>query len=342
MDFTYYLTEQIKRHPSMQPRDIAKLCFQAANGAEHLLTDVDRAREYFFEEFESTDATDEPLYEYICSDRVRLNLGGWKKQGLNPEWLFNIFVSSAEDSHKYLDGLLSVADKWVKKEKTAFSYSEWQTFLKEYRENKMPPVRHSEIYREKERPAYRVASGAFVRIIPVLLEARERDGGVIAIDGPAASGKSTLSELLSQALDCGVIHLDDFFLPLELRNEERFSTPGNNIHKERFLEEVVPFIRSKEGFSYTRFDCSRMTLGERVTIKPSDWRIAEGSYSCHPEFNRYYDIAVFSYVDKKTQKERIIKRNGTDMAKNFFDRWIPLEEEYFKAYNIKDNADVVV
>lgn len=340
--FDHYLKEQLRLHPSMQPRDVAKLCFQAANGAEHLLTDTQKAREYFFSEFESVSETDEPLYEYICSDRVRFNLGAWKKQGLDPEWLFNIFVSSANASGKYLDGLLCIADKRLKKTKTAFSYTEWQSFLEKYREEKMPPVRHSEIYRENEKPAYRVASGDFVRIIPVLLKAKERKGGVIAIDGPAASGKSTLASLLCRVLSCDIVRLDDFFLPLELRSEERFSTPGNNIHKERFLQEVVPFIGNKEEFSYTRFDCSKMSLGERVDIKSSEWRIAEGSYSHHPEFNRYYDVAVFSQVDKKTQKERILKRNGADMAKMFFTRWIPMEEEYFKAYNIKENSDVVI
>lgn len=344
--FEYYLNEQLRLHPSMQPRDIAKLCFQAANGAEHLLTDLNKAREFFFTEYESVSETDEPLYEYICEDRVRINLGAWKRQGLPPEWLFNIFVSSAVSSGKYLNGLLSIADKWVKRNKTAFDYSEWESFLKTYREENMPPVRHSEIYREKEKPAYRVASGVFVRIVPVLLKANEIDtkehAGVIAIDGPAASGKSTCGELLSKALDCDVIHLDDFFLPIELRNEERFKTPGNNIHKERFAKEVIPFIRNKEEFSYTRFDCSKMALGEKVTVGKADWRIAEGSYSHHPEFNRYYDISVFSRVNKKTQKERILKRNGTDMAKNFFTRWIPMENEYFKAYRIKEKSDIII
>lgn len=35
------LAEQMRIHPSMTPRDIAKLCYQAARGAEHLLTDLD-------------------------------------------------------------------------------------------------------------------------------------------------------------------------------------------------------------------------------------------------------------------------------------------------------------
>ena len=31
------------------------------------------------------------------------------------------------------------------------------------------------------------------------------------------------------------------------------------------------------------------------------------------------------------QRERIIMRNGVEMAQRFFDTWIPLEERYFNA-----------
>ena len=37
MDFTTCLREQLRRHPSMQPQDVIKLCYQAARGAEHLI-----------------------------------------------------------------------------------------------------------------------------------------------------------------------------------------------------------------------------------------------------------------------------------------------------------------
>ena len=61
---------------------------------------------------------------------------------------------------------------------------------------------------------------------------------IIAIDGRAASGKSTLAQQLGELLDADVIHMDDFFLPPSLRTKERLSEPGGNVHYERFAEEV--------------------------------------------------------------------------------------------------------
>ena len=59
---------------------------------------------------------------------------------------------------------------------------------------------------------------------------QEKGGrAVIAIDGMAASGKSTLAARLAEELDGCVIHMDDFFLPPELRTQERLSSPGGNV-----------------------------------------------------------------------------------------------------------------
>ena len=52
MDFETYLLEQIQMHPALQPQDIWKLCYQAAFGPEHLLNDLQGAREYLEKEYE--------------------------------------------------------------------------------------------------------------------------------------------------------------------------------------------------------------------------------------------------------------------------------------------------
>ena len=64
----------------------------------------------------------------------------------------------------------------------------------------------------------------------------------------------------------------------------------------------------------------------------------EGSYSYHPRMGEYADITVFSHVEPEEQIKRIKVRNGDEMAEMFKDRWIPLEEEYFKAYYIEEKA----
>ena len=56
MSIEKYLLEQCAIHPSMQPQDVVKLCYQASFGAEHLLEDFAAAQNYFMEEFEAVPA----------------------------------------------------------------------------------------------------------------------------------------------------------------------------------------------------------------------------------------------------------------------------------------------
>ncbi len=165
---------------------------------------------------------------------------------------------------------------------------------------------------------------------------------VIAIDGRAASGKSTLAEQLSKLLDADVVHMDDFFLPPVLRTLERLAEPGGNVHYERFCEEVLPYLKSPATFAYRIFDCGRMDYnGERV-IRNTQICIVEGSYSHHPKFGKYADLFVFSDVDAEEQLRRIRVRNGEEKAQMFAKKWIPLEERYFAASGTKTHADIVV
>ncbi len=167
---------------------------------------------------------------------------------------------------------------------------------------------------------------------------------VIAIDGRCASGKTTISSFLSFVFGediKSVVHMDDFFLPKELRTLGRLKTAGGNVHSERFLEEVIPFLRDSS-FRYRKFDCSILDYSDFVEIKNKSVRIVEGSYSAHPIFGRYADITIFSDISFEEQKSRILKRNGEEKLRIFLEKWIPMEEKYFKVFDIKNKANFVV
>ena len=174
------------------------------------------------------------------------------------------------------------------------------------------------------------------------IENRLIDGRVvIAIEGGSASGKSTLSEVLLDRYECSVIHMDDFFLRLEQRTKDRLKEIGGNIDKERFIEEVLPSLRNDK-LCFRKFDCQTMTLGEENEVTLNKLVVIEGVYSMHPEFGKYYDLAVFLDISEEKQKERILKRNSPEFAKRFFEEWIPLEEKYFEKTNIKNRSDLVI
>jgi len=164
---------------------------------------------------------------------------------------------------------------------------------------------------------------------------------VLAIDGMAASGKTTLAGMLSERYEAPVVHMDDFFLRPEQRTKERYAEPGGNFDRERFLSDVSPHLREGDGFAYQRFDCSRMQLSDWVRIPPFIMIIVEGTYSLHPILAPLYSIKVMLTVPEETQSARIRKRNGEAGYQIFKEKWIPLENRYFSELYVINNADFV-
>ena len=344
-----YLQAHLTAHPSATPQDLVKLCYQAACGAEHLLRDMSGAERYFQKEFSDTAPASAPIEEPISDEISRVNLAAWKAAGLPPAWLFRLFADSAsdapcEDGKAALIHLLEETDELIGQLPCRFSAEEWKAFLQKYRDAGMPSLHHSDAYRQAEKPAYRIVRRRALRILPVLmrLPALTKAGRpvILALDGRAASGKTTAADLLCTVTGASVIRMDDFFLPPALRTAERFATPGGNVHYERFCEEILPRIALPDAFSYRVFDCSIMDLRGERTVEASSIRLVEGSYSHHPAFGSYADLRIFSDVSPEEQMRRIRLRNGEFLARRFEKEWIPMEEAYFDHYHIRDTADI--
>ena len=329
-----------------KPQDAVKHAFQAAFGAEHMLLDVQKARAYFFEEYMLFHKP-APLIERISADMVRVNLAAWKEANLPPMWLFDLFVMSAtapsENGDADFQKYMAQIEKLAAKGELPFSYKEWEEYVEEYRKRGTPyAVHHSSDYRQKEKPAYRIISSPQCKLVPILYCLSGKKSAVIGIDGRTGSGKSEMAELLAKLFKTKPISMDDFFLPAELRTEERLGSTGGNIHYERFMEEVIPNLRSNLDFSYRPFDCRQMDFVCKKTIPASSFMVVEGAYSHHPHFGNYLDTRVFSTIDPATQMERVKKRNGEEAAEFFMEKWIPMEERYFKEFDIEKKADLVV
>jgi uridine kinase len=171
---------------------------------------------------------------------------------------------------------------------------------------------------------------------------KQKQRVIVAIDGRCAAGKTTLANLLAAKYAAAVIHMDDFFLPAELRKPERFLEPGGNIHYERFLSEVAPRLKNGGPFKYRAFDCGRMDYSDWVFVPDARLIIIEGAYSLRTDFMVLYDIKVFMDIEPDEQRRRIIARNGEAGYTGFAERWIPLEENYIKESGIINSCDIIL
>ena len=164
---------------------------------------------------------------------------------------------------------------------------------------------------------------------------------ILAIDGPCASGKTTLAASLAERYDCNVFHMDDFFLRPEQRTPQRFAEPGGNVDYERFRDEVLTPLAKGENFSYRPFDCSTFTLAQPVQVQPKKLNIIEGTYSFHPYFGNAYDLRLLLTVTPEVQRQRVLQRPEF-LQDRFFNVWIPMENRYFEAMQPEEMADVVI
>lgn len=164
----------------------------------------------------------------------------------------------------------------------------------------------------------------------------------VAIDGRCASGKTTLAEKLSKNLhNCAVVHIDDFFLPPQMRTQERLNEIGGNFDRERFIFEVVEPLMKNNCASYRVYSCKVHDYISTSEINNPSVVIVEGAYSMHPDIVNVYSYKIFCTASYETQLDRIEKRNGEEAKNRFISLWIPLEEKYFKEYNITDLCDYI-
>ena len=203
-------------------------------------------------------------------------------------------------------------------------------------------VSHSQEYKEHYDPHYRVFRKEYVdyfEVFKVALHALQ-EHRVISIDGPCASGKTTIGKLLSSFLECPCIHMDDYFLQAHQRTAQRLEEPGGNIDYERFHQEINEAWNQKQPIHMRSYDCSSQTLRREVIVEKNPILIIEGSYAHHPYLDDMQAFKIFMDIEPSIQKERLQKRSP-DKFVDFIEKWIPMEEKYFHAFSIKEKSDYV-
>ena len=172
-----------------------------------------------------------------------------------------------------------------------------------------------------------------------LLSQKERV--LLAIDGKAASGKTTLARALATTYSGQIISADDFFLRPEQRTAERLQEIGGNFDRERFRQEVLSPLKEGRDFSYRPFDCGKKQLRDEINVENKGLIIIEGSYCQHPAFGSPYDVTAFLTISREEQKRRLEQRCPA-LLERFLSEWIPMEDAYHKAFSIEKKANFMI
>ena len=340
------IVSHCEKYPGLTLQDLFKFLYQSAFGCEHLLGYRGDVVEYLASEYKGGGKRSKNEVEPLDGDYSRVHLGVMR-DGLSKETFGALFFLSAKHEENAVASLrekLEITWEMILEGALPFSEIEFTAAEKLWKKKGYPPLHHSEKFRSLYHPAYRLVSNEFVPFLPLFVEidkALAKGDVTLAIEGGAASGKSTLAEILRRVYNCSVIHVDDYFLRPEQRTSARLSEIGGNFDRERFIDEVALPISSGKDMQIRKFDCSTMTLGEPVEVKRTRLTVVEGVYGMHPTLAHIYNLSVFLDVPKEVQAERIAARNSPDMARRFFEEWIPKENAYFEAMNVKKICTLV-
>lgn len=346
---TAYLLGHCRRYPALQPGDLLKALHQSVFGCGHFVRadgdGLERLRRELNDLPPDSRADVEPLDGEFC----RVHLGLLQKTALRPETLFRLFCLSAEkpcgtkvDLEEKLSALTALGETG----QLPFPAADLTAAVDVWREVDFPACSHTEAFRQHYAPAYRVIHKDYIRLLPLLtaIDAGLAEKGrlLVAIEGGAASGKSTLGRLLTRIYGCTLFHADDYFLQPHQRTPERLAEAGGNLDRERLEAELLRPWKTGGAVTWRRYDCHSQRLCPAVETPLAPLTVLEGAYSMHPDLAEYYDLSVFLDIGPELQAARIRRRNTPEMAERFFTTWLPLERRYFEATDAAKRCDLIL
>ena len=172
-----------------------------------------------------------------------------------------------------------------------------------------------------------------------------RGRAVIAIDGMAASGKTTLAAALcAEFSESAVVHMDDFTIPFEDRVPGYFDAQLSNADIARFDREVLTPLEAGRDAVYRPYRCHPVPGFLAPVRVAADTRliIVEGAYCLHPALAKRYDLRVLMTISSGTQQARILARNGQAQLERFLSEWIPMENRHIRRHHLHSLCDMLI
>lgn len=336
------LTDHYAAFPKMEVQDAVKFLYQHFMGPGHLIRDEETALARLNAEWDalSPDAST-PLSCPIGNGLHRLNLSACKAFRLSSKTVAKLFSLTAGKVTPDHDGLERSLDLLFS---LPFPRKAVEKYLTDYRAEGCPMVSHSQSFCRHYSPAYRIVSEQYINIIPAVLSIdrvmASQSRLLVAIDGPCASGKSTLGSALAEIYNCPLIHMDDFFLRPEQRTPQRLAQPGGNVDHERFSREVLTPLLAGASVRYRPFLCHSGQFGPEVMVPASPMTVVEGCYCLRPDLRDAFDVRIWLEAPWETRRQRLLARDGADSLSRFEQQWIPLENNYFDHFHVAECCHV--
>jgi len=176
-----------------------------------------------------------------------------------------------------------------------------------------------------------------MQLIAALLDlCSQKERPIIAIDGPAGAGKTTLAHeiflALSPKMSVNVIHMDDLYdgwnnaLGEDLTNTLLYLSKA---HKE------------KSSANIDKYNWSTSTFEKSPALAPAELLILEGVGAGDKALQDDLAALIWIDIDPEIGVKRVIDRDGAQVADEMR-KWLGTQQEYFSQHSTREKADFIL
>ena len=155
---------------------------------------------------------------------------------------------------------------------------------------------------------------------------------VLAVDGPAGSGKTTAADRLGRELGAPVVHLDDLY--------EGWTGLRTSLWR-RLREQVLEPLAAGRPASYRRYDWDTERFADWVPVPPTGLLVVEGVGAAARPVEPWLALRVWVESPPDVRLRRGIERDGEQLREQWLS-WSTDEQVHFADDGTRDRADVLV
>ena len=161
-------------------------------------------------------------------------------------------------------------------------------------------------------------------------------GRMVAVDGPAGSGKTTLGEALAEAArgtgSVTLLHMDDLY--------EGWTGLDHHLTGRVRAGILEPLAAGRPG-RYRRYDWAAGRFAEAHLVDPVDLLVLEGVGSGATAYDAFLTVRVWVEAPADLRLARGVERDGEAMREEWL-AWTDREAAHFAADGTRTRADLVV
>jgi len=162
------------------------------------------------------------------------------------------------------------------------------------------------------------------------------DQPIIAIDGPAGAGKTTLASTLFLALSpkfsTTVIHMDELYPGWE-------NALGNELTKT--LTWLTSCHKAKKPLLYSSFNWATTEFHEAKSHPSTHLLILEGVASAQLPIEESLTTSIWLDLDPHIGYQRVIDRDGENISREMT-QWLVMQEQHFAADKTKERCEFLL